>query len=116
MIILEAFQTTTVLPNPQDADTENGVHSLDMKRAMDGTKYTYVKSTDRRRLTYEFRLTRMKALELRAFILAYYDSDIKMTNHKDEVWEVKFVNNPFELSTSGRDSVSIQLVFEGRQL
>jgi hypothetical protein len=117
---LPAVQTISILPDPQSNDSEALLHRVDTKRAMDGTKYTYVNQVDRRRLTYEFRLTRMKALELRAFIQSYFDSEIKLTNHKDEVWHLKFVNNPFEFSTAGRaagspggEIQSIQLQFEG---
>jgi hypothetical protein len=110
---LPAIQTISFLPNPQKSDVENQLHKIDLKRAMDGTKYTYVKSNDRRRLTYEFRLTRMKGLELKAFLQSYYSSLIRMTNHKDEVWEVKVINNPFEFSSLNQQVISIQLQLEG---
>ena len=124
MIRLEAplpvIQTISILPNPQESDTENLLNNLDVKRAMNGMKYSYVKSNPRRRLTYEFRLTRMKTLELQAFIESYFDSEIKITNHKDEVWHVRLVNNPFDFSNvgaafgaPGREFANIQIQFEG---
>jgi len=113
---LPAVQTTSFLPNPQKGDVENLLHNIDLKRSMNGTKYTYVKSNSNRRLTYEFRLTRMKGLELRAFIQSYYDSEIKMTNHKAEVWHVRLVNNPFEFSSASGETVTIQLQFEGEMV
>ncbi len=119
------LQTTTLLPNPQFSDQENLMVSVTRKTAMDGTRYTYVKRKDnRRRLKWSFRLTRNKALELRAFIFAYFASKIKITDHKDRVWVGYFTNNPFEFDTSDRaapaispmprgENVNIELEFEG---
>lgn len=122
MIKLEAPLPVPVcvsfLPDPESSDVENLLNNMDIHRSMSGNKvYTYVRSTEQRRLTYEFRLTRMKGLELRAFIEAYYADQIRMTNHKSEIWLVKFVNNPFEFSGIGRagptEYVNIQLQLEG---
>jgi hypothetical protein len=101
MITLQApwpgLETTTVLPNPQFNDAQAGQQRLVVKRAMDGTRYTHVHTTESRyKLTYQFSISRMKALELRAFIQAYYQSQVRLTNHKSEVWRVLFTNNPFE--------------------
>ncbi len=119
------LQTTTLLPNPQFSDQENLMVSVTRKTAMDGTRYTYVKRKDnRRRLKWSFRLTRNKALELRAFVFAYFASKIKITDHKGRVWIGYFTNNPFEFDTSDRaapaispmprgENVNIELEFEG---
>ena len=119
------LQTTTLLPNPQFSDQENLMVSVTRKTAMDGTRYTYVKRKDnRRRLKWSFRLTRNKALELRAFVFAYFASKIKITDHKGRVWVGYFTNNPFEFDTSDRaepaispmprgENVNIELEFEG---
>jgi len=108
MMILQApwpgLTTTTVLPNPQFNDMQARQHGVTIKRAMDGTRYTYVHTTDsRHKLTYQFTMSRKKALELRAFVRAYYRSQIRLTNHKGEVWRVWFINNPFEFETTGRE-------------
>ena len=106
MITLQAplpnLQTTTLLPNPELNDTKARRLEMNMRRAMDGTRYTYVKSTDRYRFSYTFRLARMKALELRAFIISYIGSLIRITDHYNEVWDVYLMNNPFEFNGSGR--------------
>ena len=119
------LQTTTLLPNPQFSDQENLMVSVTRKTAMDGTRYTYVKRKDnRRRLKWSFRLTRNKALELRAFVFAYFASKIKITDHKGRVWIGYFTNNPFEFDTTDRaapaispmlrgENVNIELEFEG---
>jgi hypothetical protein len=71
-------------------------------------------------LQYSLTLSRMKALELRAFILAYYRATIKLTNHKGEVWYVQFTANPFAFSGKERSNLpgnemsDITLEVEGR--
>ena len=121
-----AIQTTTVLPHPQLGDGENLMVEVAAKRAMDGTLYTYVKRKGRHRLLWTFRLTRNKALELRAFIQAYFASRINVKDHTDRVWVGNLVNNPFEFDTAARaapaippmsrgEAVLITLEFEGAE-
>lgn len=127
MITLQAplpgIATTTYLPNPTFGDTEGISSTLTVKRSMNGLRRTYVKKVLDRELSYTFRLTRMKGLELRAFILEYFDSKIKLTNHKNEVWEVYFINNPFEfqqvrrwMNSPGNEETGINLQFRGRKV
>ena len=119
------LQTTTLLPNPQFSDAENLQVTVTRKTAMDGTRYTYVKRKgDRRKLMWSFRLTRNKGLELRAFLFAYYASQVKIVDHNDRVWVGNFTNNPFEFDTAQKagpainpmprgETQMIELEFEG---
>ena len=60
---------TTLLPNPTFGDGERLTDEIQVKRAMDGTLYTHVKTKNgRKNLQWTFLLTRNKALELRAFV------------------------------------------------
>lgn len=129
MFLLQApyptLQTTTLLPNPQFSDQESLTASVTRKTAMDGTRYTYVKRKDgRRKLKWTFRLTRNKGLELRAFLLAYFASQVKVIDHNDRVWIGNFAGNPFEFDTAERagppidpmprgETQVIELEFEG---
>ena len=116
-----AIQTVTLLPNPQLGDGEAETCEVATKRAMDGTLYTYVKSkAGRRRLTLPLGLSRMKALELRAFIQSYFAAQVRLTDHLGQVWIGHFTSNPFEFSTPkraggwpGGEMQMIQLEFEG---
>lgn len=122
-----AVQTTTVLPNPELSDAESLTDSLSARRAMDGTLYTYVKTkAGRRKLQWTFQLTRNKGLELRAFLLSYFASQLRVVDHLDRVWVGHFVNNPFELTTDRKagpalqglprgETQSITLEFEGTE-
>lgn len=119
------LQTTTLLPNPQFSDQEGLTIVVTRKTAMDGTRYTYVKRKgDRRKLKWSFRLTRNKALELRAFTFAYFASQVKIIDHNDRIWIGNFTSNPFEFDTTDRsapaispmprgETVNIEIEFEG---
>jgi hypothetical protein len=88
---------------------------------MDGTSYSYVRrSGGRRQLQFDFSLTRMKALELIAFIRAYQASKIQLIDHLDQTWVGNFTVNPAELETvrrsatsPGRERVTVRIEFEG---
>jgi hypothetical protein len=69
---------------------------------MNNTKRSYVKSNTRSRVTYSFKLTRNKGEEVKQFILAYYRSKIRWTDHLGDVWEGYFTSNPFSISGAGR--------------
>ncbi len=112
MFVLQAphptLIATTLLPNPQFGDAERLTDEVQVKRAMDGTTYAYVKTkNNRRNLRWTFRLTRNKALELRAFIQVYYAAKIRATDHNERIWIGNFVNNPFEFDTPSRASPAI---------
>ena len=101
------IQTISVLPSPKFSNSEALKVEVIRKRAMDGTRYTYIKRKGGRTLQWTFRLTRNKGLELRAFIQSYYASTIKVIDHSGRVWIGKFVNNPFEFDTPSRAAPAI---------
>jgi hypothetical protein len=112
MFIIQApyptLQVTMLLPNPQFSDAESLLDTVNIKRAMDGTLYTYVHTREsRRKLSLNFSLTRNKALELRAFIQSYFSSKVKIKDHNNRVWVVNFTNNPFEYDTPERAAPAI---------
>lgn len=102
------LQTTSVLPDPQFSDQEGLTVTVTRKTAMDGTRYTYVKRKNyRKKLKWSFRLSRNKSLELRAFIYAYFASQVKVTDHNERSWIGYFTSNPFEFDTSERSAPAI---------
>lgn len=114
MITLQAFQTTTFLPNPEWDDSENLTVEVITKRSMNGILYTYAKTkNERRRLLMRFKLTRAKAFELRAFIHSYFSSEIKLVDHIGQTWIGNLMNNPFEFESVVGEGQEIQLEFEG---
>jgi len=102
-----SLQTTTILPNPRFGDSEGWRVEVIVKRAMDGTRYTYIKRKGGKKLQWTFKVTRNKGLELRAFIQSYFASTVVVTDHNDRKWIGKFVNNPFEFDTPSRAAPAI---------
>ena len=114
MITLISYQTTTFLPNPEWDDSEQLTGEITIKRANDGTTYTYIRTKEnRRRLLFRFRLTREKSLELREFIIAYFSSEIRLIDYNDNTWIGNLLNNPFEFESLSGEEQNIQLEFEG---
>lgn len=102
------LQTTTALPSPQLGDYESLTGTVTTKRAIDGTRYTYVRRKGgRRNLQWTFRLTRNKALELRAFLQSYFASQVRVKDHTGRVWIGHFISNPFEFDTPNRAAPAI---------
>lgn len=107
------IETTSLLPNPQFSDQEGSLATVTRKSAMDGTRFTYVKRRDRRKLRWQFQLTRNKGLEVRAFIQSYFASKIRVIDHNGRVWIGHFTSNPFELDTPGRAAPAIAPLLRG---
>jgi len=110
----------TILPNPQFSDVQDTDQTVSRQRSMNNKVYTYAKVGGTSKLTYTFTLTRMKSLELQAFVETMIDQQVRLTNHKNEIWLVFIDNNPFEISQarraagpSGREFDSVSISFEG---
>lgn len=118
MIILQAphelIQVTTLLPSPEFSDLQNTRGEINIKRSIGGQKYTYVKAKGRRKLTYSFVLTRLKAAELQNFLSLFVASKIRLTNHKNEIWVVNLMNDPFDFVRKAKGEITqVGLEFEG---
>ncbi len=104
-----ALQTSTILPSPEFSDQEALTNTVSANRAVDGTLFTYIKRKNgRRKMQWTFQVSRNKGLELRAFLVAYFYSEVKLTDHHDRVWVGNFTNNPFEFKTDRREGPAIQ--------
>jgi hypothetical protein len=113
---LPALQATLLLPNPLFGDSEALTAAVEMKRAMNGTVRTYVKTKNgRRRLQWTFRMTRNKGLEMRAFLLRYFASEMLVEDHNGRTWRGTFVNNPFEFDTPRKAGPAITPMPRGEQ-
>lgn len=120
-----AIERTVLMPSPLFSDNEALTSRVTPKRAIDGTLYTYKKSSPRKKLQWTFGLTRGKALELRSFIINHAADKVRITDHRGDIWTGYLTNNPFEFDTiqravSGRgptgtrdERQSITLEFEG---
>lgn len=122
-----SLQTTSLLPNPQFSDGESHTSEVNRKYATNGKLRTYVKRKNgRKRLTWEFIVTRPKAKELMAFMKVYYASKILATDHNGRQWVGNIMNDPFEITNDSRGAPaftvlrgelsSVRMEFEGIEL
>ncbi len=96
------IQTTTILPSPSWGDVYEPVATVKALRAMDGTLYTYTKLKDKRKKCHwNFKLSRDKALEFKAFLTSYFLKQLRITDHDNVVWIGYLQSNPFELAGGG---------------
>jgi len=118
MVILQAParlpETTTFLKNPEFGDARGLSASVSLKRAMNGTVYTTVKTTGDERLELSFEnVTRQKALEIEDFYRLYAAEEIRLTTHNGDVYVGKFIEG-IEITPVGRgEHCQFQIVFEG---
>ena len=116
------LRTTSFLPSPEFSNTAARKTRLkSIFRSMNGTKYTYTQTSPDQELSFQFRLTRMKSLELREFIRVYFAKRIRITTHENEVWIVRFVDDPFELigerkASPALEEYTIQLTMRGTKV
>lgn len=108
-----SIQVTTVLPSPLWGDSYNNKSESRLKRSMNNVVYTYPRNSSTLHLSYKFRLTQSKALELIAFIETFYGTRIKITDHNNSMWLGFITNSPPSLSVVERDEVQeISLEFD----
>ncbi len=113
--------STTKLPNPSFGDGEALTSGLTTKRTMNGSLYTYVKtSVGYKTLSMSFLLTRAKGEEFKRFLIAYASKKIKLTDGQDQVWLGYFITNPIDFTTARRGApggalelVEMSIDFEG---
>ncbi len=113
----EAPQVTSLLPSPNFGDSDDIEVEVEIKRSMDGTTRTYIKTSSDEELIYEFILSRMKMIEVFNFIQQFYTSNIRLINHKGETYVGKILNNPFEYATVRKgEEGSFRLEFRGTKI
>lgn len=138
LVILQTKQSSIVLPCPLFNDSQNLLQSMIIKRAMNGTKRTYIKPNNRNKINYIFRMDRQKSLEFKQFYLNNLNSNhngttngkinlingntinqIIMTNFKGEVWVGYITVDPTFIKKTrwgpciGNEEVNVTFEFEG---
>jgi hypothetical protein len=96
------LQTTSHLPNPQLGESVGNVTKKNDFLAMDGTKYTYVKTTGRVKMVWTFRLTQGKKEEVAAFYRSYKADELRIIDHLGDIYIGFFTSNPLEFESLGR--------------
>lgn len=112
-IYLNSLTSAIKLESPVFGDLQANINEISINRTINGSRFSYIKTSRRKHLKYEFNLRCNKYLELLDFIDQSYLNTITLTNWKNEVWMVRLVNDPIELKAPSRDMYSITLEFEG---
>lgn len=118
-------KVTIILPNPQFDDARASESTMQIKRTMTGRVITYVQSSNRVTLQLPFLLSRMKSLELEAFVNSYQSASWKLTLYDGSIWEAQLVGQPVVRSATGRagsstatgkESVEVTLTLSAKRL
>lgn len=119
------IEQALVLPNPLHGNDEGFDQSVQFRKSINGTRYTYVKSSDRKTLVFSWDfLGRGKLVEIQEFYKLYAGNHVKLTDFRGDVWDAIFAEDPslsVEVRTvnSGaarKESGSITLEFLGVQI
>lgn len=117
VMVLTGKYGSITLPTPEFDDSDGNIQSINVVRTTQGSTYTFVKSSDRRKLEYNFRISLAKSFELRAFLIANLSETFVIQDWKSNTWIAKFVGNPHDLEAEGRWSkenevIRVDLEFE----
>jgi hypothetical protein len=110
-----------VLPPAQLGDSVANIGRVEIRKSMDGTAFSYVQGTDRRKLTYKWLLPHLKVYELRSFVRVSVSDLLMLENWKGETWAVKLTKNPFDFQNQGvwerdREFAEVEMTFEGLKI
>ncbi len=110
----EKPEVTSLLPSPNFGDSNDIEAEIAIKRSMNGTTRTYIKTSADDKLVYDFIMSRLKMVEVMNFISLYYTANVRLINHKGEIYVGKILNDPFEYATVRRgEEGSFRLEFRG---
>lgn len=119
------YKVTSILPNPEFGDSRASESTITIKRTMTGRKVTYIQPSERYVLSLPFQLTRMKSLELEAFIKAYQSAPIYVNLYDGSEWEGQLVAAPVSRQATarignntltGKELIEVTLVFSAKRL
>ena len=96
------YKVTSILPNTRFGDSRASESTITIKRTMTGRKVTYIQPSERYVLTLPFQLTRMKSLELEAFLNAYQSAPIYIKLYDGSEWEGQLIDAPVQRQATGR--------------
>lgn len=91
------------MPNPDHGNTKGQDLAVDFKKSIDNTRYTYVKSSSRKRLTFTWEvLGRGKLVEVQEFYKNYAGDNIRLTDFRDNSWDVIFAEDAIDITMDRR--------------
>lgn len=109
----QLIQTTVLLPSPELGDYISPQVKVNIRNSENGVIYSTVKSNNKVKFEWDFRLTPAKARELRLFIDNYNALDWRITTWEDELYKMKLLTNPVEFTPVSAYTTITRLEFEG---
>lgn len=118
-------KVTSLLPSPQFNDARSTESTIIVKRTMRGKVWTYIQPSDRQTLNLPFELTRMKSLEVEAFLKSYQAAPIFIELYDGSQWEGLLIGQPIprvaterigESTRIGKELIQLTLVFSAKRL
>jgi hypothetical protein len=113
--VMQGFHSAISLPNPMFGDSEALNAKLDVKKAINGTTYTYKRRTTSKILRFNFEVDYKKAEEMREFTYNNSGKPIQLTTWEGHIWVGYLVTNPLVIkgiSIAGSCSERRQFDFE----
>jgi hypothetical protein len=93
------IQDTMVMPEPLLGNSLEPLDTRDYRIMMDKTVYSYIDTITENKYTYSFRLTRMKSIEVIAFIEKYIGHQWKIEDHHGVIIFAYCTSDPKTLTT-----------------
>lgn len=116
MILQHPYTTPTLvltLPNPDLNDVENIDYGVSFNRTMTAAVLSYVKDK-KVKLVLSFKLITLALIaEIQNFIAIAWGDDVKMTDWRSRVWNIRIVSGPIEFRAYGDDKYTFTLEVEG---
>jgi len=118
--------TALLLPNPILGNTEGQGISVEPRVSMNGARYSYVKSSDRKQMSFSWDVVGYgKLVEVQEFFKLYIGDHILLTDFRGDIWDVIFGENPITVTVDTKsdnaggprnESGSLTLEFLGVQI
>ena len=114
---LPTILTTMQMPDPDHGNPKGQDLNVDFKKSINNTRYTYVKSSARKTLTFTWDvLGRGKLVEVQEFYKNYAGDQIRLIDFRDNVWDVIFAENPIDITMNQRSGNAGGARFESGSL
>lgn len=95
----------TLLKNPELGNEESADVVVGHRKAMDGTRYSYVKTSDKVQLNWSWRhVDRGKLIEVEEFVRAFTGEEIQLVDWNGDVWRARLLTTPSDFEINVRSS------------
>lgn len=101
-VILEVPGKVLLLPKPLLGNREQELDELIIQRAIDSTKYVYVRRNEKKKLNWTFQVKKNKCTEIVNFMKDNLSQAVTIKDWKGNIWYGYILTNPIEFTVSER--------------